>query len=589
MTRTTVLLENLTAHPHHTSAIVPPLLSVQNFRVRHLSPSGASPILVDVSFDVGHGEIVGLIGESGAGKSTIGNAILGLMGSGLERTSGSIVFDGIALENSGQLDAMRGHRIAAIFQDHTASLDPLMTAGRQIEETILELDHGCSRQEAQAHAVALMHRVGIPSPETRYRHYPHQFSGGQRQRLVIAIALAGAPDLIIADEPTSALDATVQKQILQLLRTLVDETGVSIVLVTHDMGVIAEITDRVVVMKKGAVVEQGPTSMLLDRPTQAYTRSLLAAVPRMRVGRHEGAAVTEVIEGTNRFGRNDGLIAPGLRASPDKPGHPPVLTAQSISKLFAHPSLFSRRDGQVARPALDGVSLSLKRGMITGIVGESGSGKTTLGRILTGLETASAGSVHLTGESVDVTHRGHKNGLLGKVQMIFQDPSQSLNPGMKIKDALRESIRYGTSGSQFDGRAQNDAVIAAMCERLGLSTSLLDRYPHQLSGGQRQRVCIARALLAKPQLIVADEPTSALDVSVQAEIVALLNEVVAEQGVTIMFISHDLALVQALCSGVYILKDGRIVDSGDCGTVFSQSRNPYTRSLIEARSSRFTD
>jgi peptide/nickel transport system ATP-binding protein len=589
MTQTTVLLENITVHANHTAAIVPPLLSVRNYRVRHLSPSGASTILSDVSFDVGHGEIVGLIGESGAGKSTLGNAILGLMGAGLERTSGSIVFDGIALEGARHLDAMRGHRIAAIFQDHTASLDPLMTAGRQIEETILALDRKCSRKQAQSRAITLMHRVGIPNAESRYRHYPHQFSGGQKQRLVIAIAFAGAPDLIIADEPTSALDATVQKQILQLLRTLVDETGVSIILVTHDMGVIAEITDRVVVMKKGAVVEQGPSSTLLDHPTQAYTRSLLAAVPRMRVGRRHSKAVTDVIEHTTRFTGISATSAYGLARSSGQAGDPPVLAAQSVSKSFAHASFFSRRGGHATRPALDDVSLTLKRGTITGIVGESGSGKTTLGRILSGLETASAGCVHLGGESADITHHGRRNGLLGKVQMIFQDPSQSLNPAMRIRDALHESIRDGAGGSRCDGRAANDAAIAAICQRLGLSTDLLDRHPHQLSGGQRQRICIARALLAEPQLIVADEPTSALDVSVQAEIAALLSEIVAEQGVTIMFISHDLALVQALCSSVYILKDGRIVDGGDCETVFSQSRNPYTRSLIEARSARFTD
>jgi peptide/nickel transport system ATP-binding protein len=542
------------------------LLHVKNFGLRHLSASGSTTILNDVSFQLGRGEILGIIGESGAGKSTLGNAVLGLLPRGMQQVSGTIEFDGIHIDVAGNA-MVRRRKIAAIFQDHTASLDPLMCVGAQIVETILAHDGMVSRRAARARATELLTRVGIADPQRRYSHYPHQFSGGQRQRVVIAIALAGSPDIIVADEPTSALDATVQKQILKLLRGLVDDTGVSIILVTHDMGVISEVADRVLVMRNGEVVEQGPTASILDASIEDYTRSLLAAVPRLQLqlsdppGRDNGRSPTVTFE------RND--IS---------------LYVEGISKTF-RPRSFFRSGGRqaAAKYALHNVSLQLPRGEITGIVGESGSGKTTLGRILAGLETASTGNISLARVNYDVTRSGSSNGLLGQVQMIFQDPAASLNPRMSIGEILRESIRYANH-RDTDGGADE---LASLVERIGLPSSLLTRYPHQLSGGQKQRVCIARALLAKPQFIIADEPTSALDVSVQADIVRLLKQTILERGITMAFISHDLAVVQQLCSSVYIFKDGQVVDSGRCDFVFSQSKNPYTRTLIDARPRRF--
>ncbi len=535
-----------------------PLLQVRNLSVRYLAKSGPMTVVRDASFDLRRGEILGLIGESGAGKSTLGNAIIGLLDPNFETPTGEIRLDGKTVVTGRERDALRGRKIASVFQDHTASLDPLMTVGSQLTETILATDRQTSRTQARARAIELMGRVGIPDPERRYMSYPHQLSGGQRQRVVIAIALAGSPEIIVADEPTSALDATIQMQILRLLRQLVDEEGLSIVLVTHDMGVISEIADRVLVMKDGQVVEENVTSSLLESPKSDYTRSLLAAVPRLRISDVPEARHPEENEGA------------------------PILTVEDVSKAFATPGtrFFGRSS---AKFALQNVSLSLARGAVAGIVGESGSGKTTIGRIVAGLETANAGSIVLDRAKYDVSLRGSKNGLLGQVQMIFQDSAGSLNPRMTISEALAESVRFG-SKARPESRV---ASVEAMMDRTGLPRSLLNRYPHQLSGGQKQRVCIARALLAGPGLIVADEPTSALDVSVQSEIIALLRECVMEQNLSMLFISHDLAVVQDICSFVYIMKDGRVEDHGPSRFIFAQSDNPYTRSLIEARPRRF--
>ena len=554
-----------------------PLLRVSNLTLKHRTPAGgATTILQDVSLSLRRGEILGLIGESGAGKSTLGNAILGLAAADFEQTSGRIVFDGTPLEDMDehQRAAIRGRRIAAIFQDHTASLDPLMAIGRQIEETILANTDTQLRNEARDIALDLLIRVGIADAARRYDSYPHQFSGGQRQRIVIAIALAGAPDLIVADEPTSALDATVQKQILALLRELVEETGVSILLVTHDMGVVSDITDRVVVMRNGTVIEQGATASVLDAPERTYTRSLLAAVPRLRL-----SAANERTE------TSESVALPPQQENPAgqvaTTGTPPILAARDVAKTFSA-SGFAWFRRNAANAALRDVSVELARGAITGIVGESGSGKSTIGRIIAGLETASAGTLDIDGEPFEIARPGHRSGLLGKIQMIFQDPAVSLNPRMSIRETLRESARFASRRS-----THQEADIAVMMDRLRLPHTLLSRYPHQLSGGQKQRVCIARALLAGPRIIVADEPTSALDVSVQAEIVTLLKEAVTERGISMLFISHDLALVQALCSSIYIFKDGKVEDTGPAAFIFGQSQNPYTRSLIDARPRRF--
>lgn len=551
-----------------------PLLTVDNLTLKHQGAAAATTILRDVSLELRRGEILGLIGESGAGKSTLGNAVLGLLAPGFSQTGGHILFEGHALNELSDKQRMelRGRRISAIFQDHTASLDPLMSVGSQIVETIRAMDDAMTSRLAKSRALQLMERVGIPDPSTRFGHYPHQFSGGQRQRIVIAIALAGRPDIVVADEPTSALDATVQKQILALLRNLTDETGVSLILVTHDMGVISEIADRVVVMRHGKVVEHGATSSILDTPAEAYTKDLLAAVPRLRVV----PANSQITDGPHSVDPQTKVVP---QATLDQN---PILRVKDVTKIYGgHSFPWLRRSPQ--SPALRDVSIELARGSITGIVGESGSGKSTMGRIVAGLETAGRGSLDLNGRQFDISLAGKKNGLLGHVQMIFQDPAMSLNPRMSIGATLEESVWFGSRETPSD---RQDA--GEMMDRLGLPRSLLLSYPHQLSGGQKQRVCIARALLANPSIIVADEPTSALDVSVQADIVRLLKETVSERGVSMLFISHDLALVQDLCSDIYIFRDGVVEDAGSADFIFSKSQNPYTRRLIDARPGRFT-
>lgn len=547
-----------------------PLLVVSNLTLNHRGTTGSITILDDVSLRVRRGEILGLIGESGAGKSTLGNAMLGVLAPEFEQASGSIRLCEQPLNSIGSPhhDRTTGCRISAIFQDHTASLDPLMSVGAQLEETILTFS-AISRSQARNEALELLHCVGIPEPAARYSNYPHQFSGGQRQRIVIAIALAGKPDIIIADEPTSALDATVQKQILGLLRDLVDETQVSIVLVTHDMGVIAEIADRVAVMRHGRIVEHGTASSILDAPNDTYTRNLLAAVPVLRMG---GSDTTN-----NDVGNHQPPEPIKVQNDPS-----PILRTQGVTRTFGGEGLGWFRPKSIFS-ALQDVSIEMRRGEVTGIVGESGSGKSTFGRIIAGLETASQGQLEIDGTGFDISMTGRRSGLLGQIQMIFQDPAASLNPRMSVGDALRESVRFG---ARYSSSPHSD--LGAMMDRMGLPRALLDRYPHQLSGGQKQRICIARALLANPRIIVADEPTSALDVSVQAEIVSLLRECVAERGISMLFISHDLALVQQLCNSIYIFKDGRVEDAGPSTFIFSTSQNPYTRSLIDARPRRFT-
>ncbi|RWD40474.1 MAG: ABC transporter ATP-binding protein [Mesorhizobium sp.] len=551
-----------------------PLLEVRNLSVRYLAKTQPLTVVQDVSFDLRRGEILGIIGESGAGKSTVGNAIISLLDPNFE-VRGIIRFNGKAIDgaNGQELQTFRGREIASIFQDHTASLDPLMTVGAQITETVLAANLKACQRQAKTLAIELMGRVGIPEPDRRYSSYPHQLSGGQRQRIAIAIALAGAPQIIVADEPTSALDATVQMQILRLLRRLVDEEMLSIILVTHDMGVISEIADRVLVMKNGQMVEQNATSSILDSPKCDYTRSLLAAVPRLRLSVNSSQP--------NLTQQSEEHCQQAIPCARDEQAS--ILAVEGISKVFTARAAQQIFGTSSAKFALQDVSLHLARGTVAGIVGESGSGKTTIGRILAGLETADAGKVTLEGDEYEVSRNGRQNGLLGRVQMIFQDPANSLNPRMTIADALAESLRFGLKTKSH----KNALSVGEMMDRTGLPRSLLSRYPHQLSGGQQQRACIARTLLARPKVVIADEPTSALDVSVQSEILALLKECVAEQNLSMFFISHDLAVVQDICSSVYILRNGRVEDFGPSNVIFAQSDNPYTRNLIEARPRRF--
>ncbi|MGW7421185.1 dipeptide ABC transporter ATP-binding protein [Streptomyces sp. NPDC054813] len=487
-----------------------------------------------LSFELAAGAALALVGESGSGKSTVASALLGLHHGTGAKVGGTIQVAGTDVQaaTDDELRRLRGAKAAMVFQDPLSSLDPYYAIGDQIAE-VYRVHTRVSRRAARARAVEVLDRVGIPDAPRRSRSRPHEFSGGMRQRALIAMALACEPDLLIADEPTTALDVTVQAQILDLLHTLREETGMGLLLVTHDVGVAAESVDQVLVMRHGRVVEQGPVAAVLGAPAQPYTRELLSAVPRVDAVRALSQASEEVV-----------LEASGLRRE------------------------FGRGKGAFA--AVDDVSLTVHRGETLGIVGESGSGKTTLGRMLVGLLEPTAG---------EVRYEGHARvGVRPAVQMVFQDPVSSLNPRRSVGESIADPLR--ARGDRSQGRIRGRVI--ELLERVGLEGAHYDRYPHEFSGGQRQRVGIARALAADPRVIVCDEPVSALDVTTQAQVVALLGELQRELGLALVFVAHDLAVVRQVSDRVAVMRRGRIVEAGPADEVYDSPQDPYTRQLLAA-------
>ncbi|MFG2265334.1 dipeptide ABC transporter ATP-binding protein [Streptomyces sp. NPDC048720] len=487
-----------------------------------------------LSFRLERGEALALVGESGSGKSTVAGALLGLHRGTGARVGGSVRVAGTDVRQASdeELRRLRGAGAAMVFQDPLSSLDPYYAIGDQIAE-VHRVHTRVSRRAARARAVEVLDRVGIPDAARRSRSRPHEFSGGMRQRALIAMALACEPELLIADEPTTALDVTVQAQILDLLHTLRAETGMGLLLVTHDVGVAAESADEVLVMRHGRAVEHGPVGTVLASPGQTYTRELLDAVPRVDAPRAAAPAAGEVV-----------LEAAGLRRE------------------------FGR--GKHAFTAVDDVSLTVRRGETLGVVGESGSGKTTLGRMLVGLLEPTAGSIRRTG-------RPH-TGVDPAVQMVFQDPVSSLNPRRSVGESVADPLR--ARGERDERRIRGR--VSELLERVGLEAAHYDRYPHEFSGGQRQRVGIARALAADPRVIVLDEPVSALDVTTQAQVVALLGELQRELGLALVFIAHDLAVVRQVSDRVAVMRHGRVVESGPADEVYDAPREPYTKQLLAA-------
>ncbi|MFJ9355799.1 ABC transporter ATP-binding protein [Streptomyces mirabilis] len=483
-----------------------------------------------LSFRLAKGAALGLVGESGSGKSTVASALLGLhRGTGAE-VGGSVRVAGIDVQEASdaELRRLRGGKAAMVFQDPLSSLDPYYAVGDQIAE-VYRVHVKASRRAARARAVEVLDCVGIPDAARRARSRPHEFSGGMRQRALIAMALACEPDLLIADEPTTALDVTVQAQILDLLHTLRAETGMGLLLVTHDVGVAAESVDEILVMRHGRAVEHGLVGAVLGAPAQAYTQELLGAVPRVDAPRTASAVTEEVV-----------LEASGLRRE------------------------FGR--GKKAFAAVDDVSLTIHRGETLGIVGESGSGKTTLGRMLVGLLEPTAGEIKPGG------------GVRPDVQMVFQDPVSSLNPRRSVGESIADPLR--AQGERDEGRIRGR--VRELLERVGLEAAHYDRYPHEFSGGQRQRVGIARALAADPRVIVCDEPVSALDVTTQAQVIALLAELQRELGLALVFVAHDLAVVRQVSDRVAVMRRGRIVEYGPADEVYESPRDPYTKQLLAA-------
>ncbi|MCX4603955.1 ABC transporter ATP-binding protein [Streptomyces anulatus] len=501
-----------------------------------------------LSFTLEAGGALGVVGESGSGKSASAYALLGLHRGTGARVGGSVRVAGTDVNTADdrELRALRGAGAAMVFQDPLSSLDPYYPVGDQIAE-VYRVHRPVSRRAARARAVEVLDRVGIPDAARRSRLRPHEFSGGMRQRALIAMALACEPGLLIADEPTTALDVTVQAQILDLLHDLRHETGMGLLLVTHDVGVAAESVDEVLVMRHGKEVERGPVARVLGAPREPYTRELLAAVPRVE---------------TRRV-----VPVPPPRVAEDAA---PLLEAVGLRREFG------RGSGRVA--AVDGVSLTVHAGRTLGIVGESGSGKTTLGRMLVRLLDPTAGRLRYGGREIGSLPEKELRSFRRDLQMVFQDPVASLNPRRSVGESVADPLR--AAGESDEGRIRDR--VGTLLERVGLDPAHFERYPHEFSGGQRQRVGIARALAAEPKLIVCDEPVSALDVTTQAQVVQLLSELQRELGIGLVFIAHDLAVVRQVSDEVAVMRRGVIVEQGSADAVYADPRDPYTRQLLAA-------
>ncbi|MET8061972.1 ABC transporter ATP-binding protein [Streptomyces microflavus] len=518
-------------------------------RVAGLTVDFGSVRAVDgLSFTLEAGGALAVVGESGSGKSASAYALLGLHRGTGARVGGTVEVAGTdvnAADDAG-LRALRGAKAAMVFQDPLSSLDPYYPVGDQIAE-VHRVHHRVSRKAARARAVEVLDRVGIPDAARRSRLRPHEFSGGMRQRALIAMALACEPQLIVADEPTTALDVTVQAQILDLLHTLRQETGMGLLLVTHDVGVAAESVDDVLVMRDGREVERGPVARVLGAPREAYTKELLAAVPRVE---------------TRRV-----VPVPSPRA---EEASVPLLEAVGLRREFG------RGSGKVA--AVGGVSLTVHAGRTLGIVGESGSGKTTLGRMLVRLLDPTAGRLRYGGTEIGSLSEKELKPFRRELQMVFQDPVASLNPRRSVGESVADPLRAAGEGDE--GRIRDR--VGALLERVGLDPAHFERYPHEFSGGQRQRIGIARALAAEPKVIVCDEPVSALDVTTQAQVVALLAELQRELGIGLVFIAHDLAVVRQVSDRVAVMRGGLIVEQGSADEVYGDPRDLYTKQLLAA-------
>ncbi|WP_069146170.1 dipeptide ABC transporter ATP-binding protein [Rhodococcus erythropolis] len=517
------------------------LLSVTDLQIAY----GAEPAVSGVSFTVGRGEVVAVVGESGSGKSTTAHAILGLLAGSGHVTGGTVEFEGEQIDSYSDRawQRIRGARIGLVPQDPTTSLNPVTRIGDQVAE-VLRIHGLADRRKARLDAVEVLERAGIDRPEIRARQYPHELSGGMRQRVLIGIALVANPALIIADEPTSALDVTVQRRILDHLDERIAESGAAVLLITHDLGVAADRADRILVMQGGRIVESGRTADILDNPRHAYTKKLLDSAPSLSSGPVD---------------------------RPVRQDTSPLLTLTGITKRFN-----VGRGSSIT--AVNEVSLTVPSGQTVSLVGESGSGKSTTARIAVRLEQADAGTISFDGHDITKVKGSDLRELRRKIQLVYQNPYASLDPKLSVQDIVAEPLRAFKVG----GRSQQQSRAAELLDQVALPEQFLSRKPAELSGGQRQRVAIARALALKPDLLVLDEPVSALDVSVQAQILALLDELQRELGLTYLFISHDLAVVRQISDVVGVMQAGRLLEIGTTTEIFDNPRNEYTRTLLDA-------
>ena len=536
-----------------------PIISIQDLNVGFSSRKGVVDVLHGISFDLHRSKTTCVVGESGSGKSVTARTILNMVPRPGIINGGRILFDPdgegttdlVALDPFGkEIRKIRGGRIGMIFQEPMSSLSPVHTIGNQIIEAIL-LHRDVSKKEARVMAADLLRQVEIPEPEKALDRYAFEFSGGMRQRAMIAMALSCRPDVLIADEPTTALDVTTQAEIIDLMRNLQHELGMAIMFITHDMGVVAEIADEVVVMEKGHVVEKGGVHQIFDAPQHPYTQKLLGAVKRL-----------------------DEPAAGKMRPKPDAP------EILRVRDLHLH---FEKREGFLQRvtattKAVNGVSFDLRQGEALGIVGESGSGKTTVGRCIARVYDPQAGEISYAGRNLTTAGPAELRDTRKQVRMIFQDPFASLNPRMTVKQIIAEPLIVNNiaSGSELDDR------VAKLLTEVGLSPDMMERYPHAFSGGQRQRIVVARAIALDPKLVIADEPTSALDVSIRTQVLDLLLKLQAEMGLSFIFISHDMAVIRYFCDRVAVMFKGQIVEIGETEQVITDPQHPYTKALLSS-------
>ncbi|UEM02483.1 dipeptide ABC transporter ATP-binding protein [Skermanella rosea] len=561
-----------------------PLIEVRGLTVEFPTEDGAFRAVDDLSFTIHRGETLAIVGESGSGKSVTSLSLMRLVEFGGGRiASGSLWLEGrdgarrdLARQTLPAMNAVRGDEIAMIFQEPMTSLNPVFTIGDQIAEAVM-LHQGLSRREARAEALAMLEKVRIPEARRLLDRHPHQLSGGMRQRVMIAMALSCRPSLLIADEPTTALDVTIQAQILRLIRTLQEEMGMAVMFITHDMGVVAEVADRVLVMYGGRKVEEGPVEDVFARPRQAYTRALLAAVPKL--GSLSGEplprrfpVLSDRAEGAPAVAADAGQVQDTVR----RDEKPLLEVSDLVTRFEVRRGLFGRLVGRVH--AVERVSFDVRPGETLAIVGESGCGKSTTGRTIMQLQQAESGSIRFRGEDIFAMKAEERRRMRRKIQYIFQDPYASLNPRLTVGFSIAEPlVTHGlAAGREVEER------VARLLTDVGLSPDHAKRYPHEFSGGQRQRICIARALASEPELIIADEAVAALDVSVQAQIVNLFMDLQEKRRLSYLFISHDMAVVERVSHRVAVMYLGQIVELGPRQSVFENPRHPYTRRLMAA-------
>jgi peptide/nickel transport system ATP-binding protein len=554
-----------------------PLLKIDNLSISFISNKKAKEVIHRISYDLNKNEILGIVGESGSGKSVSSLAIVGLLPKRVSQiSSGEIRFNGQDLTQitAKEFQAIRGNDIAMIFQEPMSSLNPSMRCGDQVLEIILQ-HTSLSKNEAKEELISLFEKVKLPTPETTYKKYPHEISGGQKQRVMIAMAIACKPKILIADEPTTALDVTVQKEIIELLKTLQEDNEMSIIFISHDLSLVSEIADRILVMYQGEIVEQGTTHDIFKHPKHNYTQALISSKPSLDIRLKQLPTISDVVNNT--------IVSAKITNEQRKERHktlyskPPLLEIIGLEKEYISKAGFLGKSSKFK--AVDKVSFKLYEGETLGLVGESGCGKSTLGNAILQLDKATAGTILYKGK--DITNLASKTlrELRKDLQIIFQDPYSSLNPRITVGESIIEPMKVH---KLYNSYKERKVKTLQLLERVGLSHEHFNRYPHEFSGGQRQRIGIARTIAVEPKLIVCDESVSALDISVQAQVLNLLNELKHNFGFTYIFISHDLAVVKYMSDNLLVMNKGKIEEEGEADSVYKNPKKAYTQKLIDA-------